>query len=83
MIPTASPSTFNLLPSSDGFISLPALNTSPSVTERPGIFVTGAAGGPMDIVDSIVAAGSAASAASAYIREKTGMPVAQQEVAYA
>jgi len=83
MIPTASPSTFGLLPSSDGFISLPALNASPSATQRPGIFVTGAAGGPMDIVDSIVTAGSAASAASAYIREKTGMNVTQQEVAYA
>jgi hypothetical protein len=37
----------------------------------------------MDIVDSVVTAGSAASAASAYIREKTGIGVAQQEVAYA
>ena len=83
MIPTASPSTFGLLPSSDGFIYIPALNASPSATQRPGIFITGAAGGPMDIVDSIVTAGSAASAASAYIREKTGMTVAQQEVAYA
>jgi heterodisulfide reductase subunit A len=83
MIPTASPSAFGLLPSSDGFISLPALNASPSATERPGIFVTGAAGGPMDIVDSIVTAGSAATAASAYIREKTGMKVTEQEVAYA
>lgn len=83
MIPTASPSTFGLLPASDGFISLPALNASPSATQQPGIFVTGAAGGPMDIVDSIVTAGSAASAASAYIREKTGMKVMEQEVAYA
>lgn len=83
MIPTASPSTFGLLPSSDGFISLPAINASPSATQRPGIFVTGAVGGPMDIVDSIVTAGSAASAASAYIREKTGMKVMEQEVAYA
>ena len=83
MIPSGSPSTFGLLPSSDGFISLPALNASPSATARPGIFVTGAAGGPMDIVDSIVTAGAAASEASAYIREKKGMRVAQQEVAYA
>ena len=83
MIPTASPSTFGLLPSSDGFISLPALNASPSATQQPGIFVTGTAGGPMDIVDSIVTAGTAATAASAYIREKTGMKVTEQEVAYA
>jgi heterodisulfide reductase subunit A len=83
MIPTASPSTFGLLPASDGFISLPALNASPCATQRPGIFVTGAAGGPMDIVDSIVTAGAAASEASAYIRSKTGIGVAQREVAYA
>jgi heterodisulfide reductase subunit A len=83
MIPAASPATFNLVPSSDGFISLPALNASPTATERPGIFVTGAAGGPMDIVDSIVTAGSAASEASAYIRSKMGMRIEQREVAYA
>jgi heterodisulfide reductase subunit A len=83
MIPTASPSTFGLLPASDGFISLPNLNASPCSTARPGVFVTGAAGGPMDIVDSIVTAGAAASEASAYIRSKTGIGVAQQEVAYA
>jgi len=83
MIPAASPADFGLAPAMDGFITLPALNANPSATQRPGIFVTGAAGGPMDIVDSIVTAGSAASAASAYIREKTGLPVAQPEVAYA
>ena len=83
MIPTASPSTFNLATASDGFISIPALNASPSVTQRPGIFVTGTAGGPMDIVDSIITASSAASEASAYIREKTGTPIVQQEVEYA
>jgi heterodisulfide reductase subunit A len=83
MIPTASPSTFGLLPSADGFISLPALNASPSATQRPGIFVTGTAGGPMDIVDSIVTAGAAASEASAYLREKRGMHIPRQEVAYA
>jgi hypothetical protein len=37
----------------------------------------------MDIVDSIITAGSAASEASAYIREKTGTPIVQQEVEYA
>jgi hypothetical protein len=36
----------------------------------------------MDIVDSIVTASAAASAASAYIREKTGIGIAQREVAY-
>jgi heterodisulfide reductase subunit A len=83
MIPYASPRIFGLLPSSDRFISIPAINASPCATERPGVFVTGTAGGPMDIVDSIITASSAASAASAYIRSKTEVHVEQQEVAYA
>jgi heterodisulfide reductase subunit A len=83
MVPYASPRKFGLLPSSDGFISIPAIDASPCATERPGIFVTGTAGGPMDIVDSIVTASAAASAASAYIRSKTEVHVEQQEVAYA
>jgi heterodisulfide reductase subunit A len=86
MIPTASSSTFGLLPSSDGFISLPSLNSSPCSTERPGIFVTGTAGGPMDIVDSIMTASAAAAEASAYIRErKNGHETVEKEreVAYA
>jgi heterodisulfide reductase subunit A-like polyferredoxin len=51
----------------DGFVSLPAPNLSPSVTARPGIFVTGTAAGPMDIVDSIILAGSAAAETAAYL----------------
>ena len=61
----------------DKFIAVPAPNASPCSTARPGIFVTGTAAGPMDIVDSIVTAGAAASAASAYIREH------QKEAVYA
>ena len=88
MIPTESHSTFGLLPASDGFISIPSINASPCATARPGVFVTGAAGGPMDIVDSIITAGAAASDASAYIRSRQGngvteTSVAEQEVAYA
>lgn len=52
----------------DGFVKTPWLNISPCVTERPGIFVTGAAAGPMDIVDSIVMAGAAATEAAAYLQ---------------
>jgi len=37
----------------------------------------------MDIVDSIITAGAAASNASAYIRSKTGVPVEHREVEYA
>ena len=51
----------------DGFVSVPAPNSAPAETDRSGIFVTGTAGGPMDIVDSIVTAGNAAIAAAAYI----------------
>ena len=83
MVPTASPSTFGLLPAADGFISSPALNASPCATQRPGVFVTGAAGGPMDIVDSIVTASAAASDASAYIHSKTEVAVEEREVEYA
>jgi heterodisulfide reductase subunit A len=68
MIPTDSNSTFGLLPAADGFIATPATNAEPCATQRPGVFVTGTAGGPMDIVDSIVTASAAASEASAYIR---------------
>jgi len=51
----------------DGFVSIPSPNSTPAATENPGIFVTGTAGGPMDIVDSIVTAGDAAIEAAAYI----------------
>ncbi len=83
MIPAASPADFGLAAAMDGFIAIPALNASPSATQRSGVFVTGAAGGPMDIVDSIVTASAAASAASAYLREKTGTNIQPSEVAYA
>jgi heterodisulfide reductase subunit A len=73
----------------DGFVKTPWINSSPCVTERPGIFVTGAAAGPMDIVDSIVMAGAAASEAAAYLHrpESVGdLPVttgAERELAHA
>ena len=53
----------------DGFVHIPKPNAAPNSTEQPGVFSTGTAMGPMDIVDSIVTASAAASAASAYIRE--------------
>jgi len=61
----------------DKFIDIPSPNAKPCASGQPGIFVTGTAMGPMDIVDSIVTASSAASAASAYIREH------QKEAVYA
>jgi heterodisulfide reductase subunit A len=53
----------------DRFVAVPAPNASPCATARSGIFVTGTAMGPMDIVDSIISAGSVAAAVSACIRE--------------
>jgi heterodisulfide reductase subunit A len=73
---------FGLQPAEDGFASLPSVNASPWATTRPGVFVAGTAGGPMDIVDSIVTASAAASAASAYIRSKTQVSIEEGEVAY-
>lgn len=54
---------------SDGFIDIPSPNSAPCASARSGIFITGTAMGPMDIVDSIVTASAAAASASAYIRE--------------
>jgi len=48
----------------DGFIHIPKPNAAPNSTEQPGVFSTGTAMGPMDIVDSIVTASAAASACS-------------------
>jgi len=77
--------TFSLPSSSDGFISTPAPDSAPCVTERAGIFVTGTAMGPMDIVDSIISASAAAAEASAYLRENAIEPGSerQEEAAYA
>ena len=70
MVPAdTSDRIFDLAPAPDGFVAVPAPNVNPCATQHPGVFVAGTAMGPMDIVDSILAAGSAATAASAYIRE--------------
>jgi len=61
--------------SQDGFVTIPDPNFAPCVTDQAGIFVTGTASGPMDIVDSIIMAGAAAAEASAYIKEKTPLLV--------
>jgi heterodisulfide reductase subunit A len=70
MLPQYNPQmTYGVPISEDGFISLPAPNLLPSTTERPGIFATGAATGPMGIVNSILVAGAAAAEAAAYLEE--------------
>ena len=70
MVPAYDPQRLYGVPiaSDDGFVRIPAPNLSPSKTDRPGIFVTGAAAGPMDIVDSIVLAGAAAAETAAYLQ---------------
>lgn len=69
MLPGYNPqSLYNVSVADDGFVDIPSPNISPCVTGRPGVFVTGTAGGPMDIVDSIVMAGAAAAEAAAYLR---------------
>jgi len=68
MLPGYNPQALYGVPvADDGFVASPSPNISPNVTDRSGIFVTGTAAGPMDIVDSIVMAGSAAAEAAAYL----------------
>jgi heterodisulfide reductase subunit A len=70
----------------DGFVAIPAPNIRPSLTDKPGIFVTGTAAGPMDIVDSIMMAGAAAAEAAAYLEETRGSSpqlIASKEVIHA
>ncbi len=68
VLPAYDPQTLYGVPvSSDGFVATLSPNLSPCLTERPGIFVTGTAAGPMDIVDSIVMSGAAAAEAAAYL----------------
>jgi heterodisulfide reductase subunit A2 len=70
MQPAYNPQAIYGVPtSSDRFVAVPEPNITPCATDLPGIFVTGTASGPMDIVDSIVMAGAAASEAIAYIHE--------------
>ena len=51
----------------DGFADISSPNLAPTRTCHPGIFAVGTAISPMDIVDSIVTAGAAASEAAAYL----------------
>lgn len=81
MLPTyESDGVLHLPLGSDGFIDTPAPNANPCATAQPGVFVTGTAMGPMDIVDSIVTASASAATVSAYIQErKNGHAPIQQD----
>jgi heterodisulfide reductase subunit A len=87
MLPACNPqATYGVGVAEDGFVNIPRPNFAPVESDRPGIFVSGTAGGPMDIVDSIVAAGAAAAEAAAYIeaaRSETSPAVESREVARA
>jgi heterodisulfide reductase subunit A len=73
MLPGSNPeATFGVLVAEDGFIQLPSCNISPTATMQAGIFAAGTATGPMDIVDSIMTAGAAASEAAAYMQSHNG-----------
>jgi heterodisulfide reductase subunit A len=72
MLPSYDPKPVYHVPvGTDGFVLIPATNLSPCATSQPGIFASGTAAGPMDIVDSIVMAGAAAAEAAAYIESQT------------
>ncbi len=90
MLPGYNPQPMYNTPISDydGFVEIPAPNITPCATNQPGIFATGTAAGPMDIVDSIVMAGAAAAEAAAYLqaREMSGevsTSAGEEEVFYA
>jgi len=71
MVPGYNPQGMYGVPiAEDGFVLLPDYNVFPAVTSQEGIFVTGTAAGPMDIVDSIMMAGAAAASAAAYLESK-------------
>jgi heterodisulfide reductase subunit A len=85
MLPQYNPQTLYEVPvASDGFVEQLSPNLTPSLTDRPGIFVAGSAAGPMDIVDSIIMAGSAAASAASYIESflirMNGTSIAESEM---
>ena len=67
----------------DGFIHIPSPNLSPCVTDQSGIFVAGVAGGPMDIVDSIISASAASAEAAAYLQSHCARHSEKREAVYA
>jgi heterodisulfide reductase subunit A len=73
MLPGYNPEPIYGVPvAEDGFIQLPSSDISPTLTSQDGIFATGTSTGPMDIVDTIMTAGAAASQAAIYIHSHNG-----------
>lgn len=71
MVPADNPQPVFGVPVGEyGFIHIPDPNIAPTVTDVDGIFAAGTAVSPMDIVDSIVAAGAAAAETAAYLESR-------------
>ncbi|MCA9970615.1 MAG: CoB--CoM heterodisulfide reductase iron-sulfur subunit A family protein, partial [Anaerolineales bacterium] len=87
MVPAFNPqATYGVPPAvDDGFVAQPFASLSPCLTPRRGIFATGTAVGPMDIVDSIVMAGAAAAETAAYLhaRQAAAPSAPRRELAHA
>jgi heterodisulfide reductase subunit A len=87
MLPANNPEKiYNVPVEEDGFVYIPSPNISPCKTNHDGIFAAGTAAGPMDIVDSIIMAGAAASEAAAYIEARkigttSGIPLEERREA--
>lgn len=80
MLPQYDPEAiFNVSLGDDHFIDIPKINSYPCLSNREGIFVAGASGGPMDIVDSIIMASGAASETAAYIESQKISPTLKKE----
>jgi len=71
MIPGYNPTPiYGIDTEDDGFMHIPHPNLLPTQSQRAGVFIAGTAGSPMDIVDSIIMAGSAASEVGIFLEEK-------------
>jgi heterodisulfide reductase subunit A len=72
--------SFGVPISQDGFVRILKYHIAPTVTTQEGVFATGTATGPMDIVDSIVTSGAAAAEAAAYLQARNIHPAAERRL---
>jgi heterodisulfide reductase subunit A len=80
MLPGWNPEAIFGVPTADDkFVRIPNCNVAPTVTMEKGIFATGTAIGPMDIVDTIMTAGAAAAETAAYLQSHNGSAVPETE----
>ena len=80
MLPGSNPEALFRVPTAeDGFVRIPNHNIAPTVTMEEGIYATGTAIGPMDIVDTIMTAGAAAAETAAYLQSHNSSAVSKTE----